>query len=147
MQALDCEEASPPTSLTAPSGSERCAAYPVSTKTNVFWLSRSGLPATEAAASKWGKEKETSHLWNHVRSDDLKVRPTECSGKNGKRLFCLPANFFFEKKHWTKKKKKLWHVVSHGGNPQMLPKVGNGPGQFLGSKVMNRVFTTRLVQW
>jgi len=60
MQADDGEEVSPPSSPTAPSGCERCAACPVLIPQDWplrFWLSRSGLPATEAAASTWGEKK------------------------------------------------------------------------------------------
>jgi len=60
MQADDGEEASPPSSLTAPLGSEKCTACPVLIPLYWplhFWLSRSGLPASEATASTLKKTK------------------------------------------------------------------------------------------
>jgi len=84
MQADDGEEASPPSSLTAPLGSEKCTACPVLIPLYWplhFWLSRSGpgLPATEATASTLEKTTRLGSIFILVHGDDPKVRTTECN--------------------------------------------------------------------
>jgi len=86
MQADDGEEASQPSSPTAASVSQSCVAcaglirrdWP--RRFQYCWL---GWPATEEAASTWGKTKwacsVAAHRWNFVRRDDLKVHPTAWS--------------------------------------------------------------------
>jgi len=61
-----------------------------------------------------------------------KSAPPSAVGKTERGcVVCRPV-FFLKKNIVQKNKQTLWHVVTHGGQPQMLPKVGNIPGQFLG---------------
>jgi len=71
-------------------------------------------------------------MWNLVRSDDLKVRPTECSGKNGERLCCLPARFFFEKKHCAKKQTNIVACCNSRGSAANVTKGRQHPGTVFG---------------
>jgi len=79
MQADDGEEASPPSSPTAPlRGSERYEACPILIPQDCprrFWLcSQACLPRKQQRTSG-SSRNEPSHRWNLVRGDDFKVHP------------------------------------------------------------------------
>ena len=66
MQADDGNDASPPSSPTAASGSLRCVACLVLISRDWprrLWLFRLDLPTTEDATRSWGKRNEPAHRW------------------------------------------------------------------------------------